>query len=329
MKISLPIADVSPPVLAFAGEGLIELTLDGERAMLDFGGDAANAAMMCARLGAPARLLGRVGSDPLGRRLLRFWRQCGIDTSAVIVDPEAATGLYINELPDRPNDPDHVFTYWRRGSAGSRWSPADVADPTILSGVAALVVTGITVTVSESCAAAVWALIERARSQSVPVACILNYRTALSPDRELLARLAMSADVLIASIEDLKHTFPMWSPAEMFGLNQEPQHELVLTGGGIGASVSWNEGSVRQRAPAVAVCDTVGAGDALAGAYLWARFQRDEDPVESLAWGVAAASLSVQREGCASSYPDAAATARARAELPPAEQCSAVEAIPR
>jgi 2-dehydro-3-deoxygluconokinase len=281
---------------------------------------------MCARLGAPVRLLGRVGGDPLGRRLLIFWRACGIDTSAMVVDTDAPTGLYVVEQ-HRPDPIDHPFTYWRRGSAGSRWAPADVADMAILSGLAALVVTGVTVSVSDSCEAAVWTLIDRARAHGVPVACMLNHGAGVPTDRELLARLATSADILIASIEDLAHTFPDWSPVEMFDLVQEPQHELVLTDGATGARVSWSEGSVLQPAPKVAVRAGPGAGDALAGAYLWARFQRRQPPAEALAWGVAAASLSSERDGGATAYPTPVAIATARADLPPARAWGAADAV--
>lgn len=324
--LSIPQPSASTPALAFAGEGLTELTLDRDEAMLDFGGDAANAATMCACLGGSARLIGRVGSDPLGRRLLAFWRERGVDISSLVVDRVAPTGLYVNEVPDRSKQT-REFTYWRHGSAGSRWSPNDIADTALLSGVSALVVTGITVSVSDPCAAAVWELVERARALSIPVVCLLNFRLRLDPDREQLARLATAADVLIASVEDLALTFPTWSPVEVFELQQESRHELVLTAGPVGATVSWSEGSVRQPAPVVPVRDTVGAGDALAGAYVWARFVAGHSPVESLAWGVAAASLSVQRIGCASSYPNAEDTVHARAGLPPAEPSQARDAV--
>jgi len=309
----------------FAGEGLAELTLDGDRTALNCGGDAANAAVMCARLGGNARLLGRVGGDPLGRRLLRAWRETGVDVSRLIVDVGAPTGLYVHELSREPGAVPRAFTYWRRDSAGSRWCPADLDDSDALSAVSALVVTGVTMTVSDSSAAAAWKAIAEARAAAVPVACILNYRPALSPDADVLSRIAVTADILIASVEDLANAFPTWSPVEIFELIQEPGHELVLTAGHVGAAVRSSEGSARQLAPAVPARDTVGAGDALAGAYLWARFQRNQPPAEALAWGVAAASLSVQAEGCTSSYPDVEQTARARETLPPLEADAADE----
>jgi sugar/nucleoside kinase (ribokinase family) len=58
----------------------------------------------------------------------------------------------------------------------------------------------------------------------------------------------------------------------------------------------------------VPVVNAAGAGDAVAGAYLASRL-RDEPPPAALRHAVAAASLSVQRDGCAASYPAAAEVA--------------------
>src|SRR3954469_3262776 len=99
------------PVLGCAGAGLVELTVDPERAdaRLAFGGDVANVAVMAARAGARARLSGRVGADGPGEALLRFWRGEAIDVAHVTVDDAAATGLYLNE----PSPDGHRFVYWR------------------------------------------------------------------------------------------------------------------------------------------------------------------------------------------------------------------------
>ena len=64
--------------------------------------------------------------------------------------------------------------------------------------------------------------------------------------------------------------------------------------------------------PRVTVRNAAGAGDALAGAYLAARLERRPGAL-ALAWAVAASSLSVQRDGCAGSYPTREQT-RAEAE---------------
>ncbi len=302
--------------LLFVGEGLVEITLAGENPALDFGGDAANAATMCALMGGHARLVGRVGDDPLGRRLLAFWQGRGIDTTALLVDEGAPTGLYVNSLPEAGGDVPRSFTYWRHDSAGSRWSVSSPQADEMLGDAAAVVVTGITVSLSESCARGVWELVERARALGIPTVCLLNYRAPLNPDRATLARLATVVDVLIASTEDLGQVFPDRSAQDMLEHAVRTGAELVVTDGAAGATVAERGGIMRQPARPVAVRNTVGAGDALAGAYLWARFGQGEPPRRALPWGVAAAMSSIQRDGCASSYPDALEAAVALCELP-------------
>src|SRR4051794_24200977 len=140
-------ADGRRPVLGCVGEGLVELTVDPERAdaRLAFGGDVANVAVMASRAGARARLAGRVGADGPGEALMRFWRGEAIDVAHVTVDDAAATGLYLNE----PARDGHRFVYWRAGSAGSRLDTTDVT-PDFLAGLDMLVVSGISLAISPS-----------------------------------------------------------------------------------------------------------------------------------------------------------------------------------
>lgn len=64
------------------------------------GGSAANAAVALARIGAPARLLARVGRDPVSEVALRTAREAGVDLSQIQIDPTTATGLcYAAILP--------------------------------------------------------------------------------------------------------------------------------------------------------------------------------------------------------------------------------------
>jgi 2-dehydro-3-deoxygluconokinase len=300
-------------VLAAIGEGLAELSLaDGrDDTALSFGGDAANVCVMAARLGARTRLGGRVGDDALGRRLLAFWRAHGIELDGVRQDPGAATGLYVNEA----SAGGHRFVYYRRGSAGSRFAPDDVA-PAFLERVGTLVVTGVTLAVSPMCAAAAWRAIELARERGVRVACVLNHRPALGGDVDELVRAARASDVAIGSREDAAAVLGTRDPERIRAALRDGPAELVLTDGADPALVVAGGEAVAQPVPAVAVRNAAGAGDALAGAYLAARLRGDA-PARSLAWGVAAATLSVQEEGCASAYPSAEATAALLGRLAP------------
>ena len=99
----------------------------------------------------------------------------------------------------------------------------------------------------------------------------------------------------------------------------------MLTDGGGPALAVGDGGAWLQPVPSADVRNAAGAGDALAGAYLAARM-RGEALAPSLAWGVAAATLSVRHDGCALGYPTEAETAALLAQLPAAEAV-AVDAL--
>ena len=288
---------IREPALGLVGEGLIELSLaaQGEIEELGFGGDMANVAVMAARLGAPARLAGRVGDDLLGRRLTAFWRSAGVDVRWIRTDVAGPTGIYVNE-PD--TDGGHRFSYYRTGSAGSGLMPEDV-DDAFLEGLAFVVVSGIALAVSRTAAAAAAHAVEGARERGTRVVCVLNHRPALGADPAALAAVGAGSDVLIGSTEDALAVFGAAGVEDLAALGPS---EILLTDGAQGAALRWRGDTTWQPAPRVHAVNAAGAGDALAGAYLAARLDRLEPP-EALRWGVAAASLSVQRPGCARSYP--------------------------
>jgi 2-dehydro-3-deoxygluconokinase len=305
--------------LATVGEGLVELALGAApgEVVLGFGGDASNVGVMAARLGAPVRLAGRVGDDGLGRRLRAFWAANGIDANGVRSDAGAATGLYVNEPAA---DGAHRFIYWRGGSAGSRLTPADL-HPQLFDGLSLLVVTGVTLAVSESSALTARHAAQLARTAGAEVACVLNHRPALGGDAGELAAFAHTSDLVIGSCEDALVVFGSADPEQLRTRLAGPR-ELVLSDGGGPAVAFDGAAGWRQPVPAVTVRNAGGAGDALAGAYLAARL-RGEDVPRSLAWGVAAASLSVARDGCAASYPSADEVIELLRELPAVQPLAA------
>ena len=278
------------------GEGLYELGID--EGAVDgpprggYGGDAANTAVMAARLGG-GRLCGRVGDDALGRLLLEFWQRSGVDTRWVAIDG-APTGIYVNE---RLTAGGCRFHYHRRGSAGSRLSADDV-DDAFLDGLDALHYTGVTLAVSTSAAAAARLAARRAREQGAVVSFAVNHRPALQPDLRALAAAARDTDVLFASSEESELVLGA-------GGRSAASQELVLTLGADGAIAFAGGEEIRVAAPPVDSVDASGAGDALAAVYLAERIAGV--PVErALTRAVAAATLSCRSFGAAVSYPEAA-----------------------
>ena len=79
------------------GEILWDLLPSGPQ----MGGAPANFACHAKLFGADARLISRVGSDPLGQEILRRLTGLGIPTETVSIDPAAPTGtVSVDWLPD-------------------------------------------------------------------------------------------------------------------------------------------------------------------------------------------------------------------------------------
>ncbi len=289
--------------LGVVGEGLVELGLEPEpnrTVTLGFGGDVANTAVMAALLGTQVRIAGRVGDDALGRRLTGFWASSGVDVSHVIADPDAPTGIYVNE---RGSEGLHRFDYHRRQSAGSRLGPADLRDG-LFEGLGTLHVSGITLAVSGSSCEAALKASELARAAGASVSIAVNHRPALGGDIDLLRQAALEADLVFVSVEESSAVFDV--PPDTLTAVLPRAAEIVVSAGARGATVFAGGDAFSLPAPTIEVVDAAGAGDALAGTYLASRLE-GRSPADALSRGIVAASLSCRARGCALSYPTSAA----------------------
>jgi 2-dehydro-3-deoxygluconokinase len=64
---------------------------------LEIGGAESNVASHLARAGVAAAWASAGGADALGRRMLATLEKRGVDTSLVLVDPAAPTGVYFKD----------------------------------------------------------------------------------------------------------------------------------------------------------------------------------------------------------------------------------------
>src|SRR3984893_2010898 len=103
-------------------------------------GAESNLAIGLSRLGQAAGWFSRVGDDEFGRAVVFRVRGEGVDTSHVVHDPGAPTGMLVRER--REAGPIEQV-YYRRGSAASRMSAADL-DATYIGDATYLHLTGIT-----------------------------------------------------------------------------------------------------------------------------------------------------------------------------------------
>lgn len=272
------------------GQGALRL---GGTFRLTVAGAEANVAIGLARLGHSSRWAGRVGADETGALVTRTLRAEGVDTAYLTTDTEAPTGLML--LEHRTADLVRV-DYYRKNSAGSRLSPEAVA-PALTSPTRILHVTGITVALSATAAAAVRHAVTHAHDQGWTVSLDVNHRSRLwtrDAAAEALRPLLPHVDILVASADELPIVTDDAAPPA--ALLAQGIREVVVTRGKDGASAVTSQGTVTQPAAAVTAVDPVGAGDAFVTGYLSGLLDGLDIP-ERLARGTAVASFAVSTYG--------------------------------
>lgn len=269
-----------------------------------FGGDTSNAVIAAARAGARTAYLTRIGDDSFGRSLLELWRQEGVDTHAVDVDPWQPTGIYFVTHGARG----HEFSYRRAGSAASRMTPRwlDAGAAGAIRSATILHVSGISMAISPEACDTVMAAIRIAREAGTLVSVDSNLRLKLWPLEQ--ARTALRAaialtDIFLPSLEDLATLADSSDPDALVDWSHEAgAASVVLKLGGDGALAS--DGKRRERIPghAVPLVDATGAGDCFCGNLL-ARMAAGDTLFEAARWANAAAAIAVQGFGAVAPLP--------------------------
>src|SRR4051794_23751575 len=177
-------ADVSAAISRFPAEGD-----DSQIAALGWGsgGSATNVAAALALLGAPARLLARVGGDPAAEIALRVARAAGADLRAVQVDTALATGLCFAAVS--PGGERTFFSY-RGANVGFEFGPEQASQ---LDGARWLHISGYALLEGQQRAATL-ALIDTASARDIPISldvCLPQLRAWRDETIALLPRLHM------------------------------------------------------------------------------------------------------------------------------------------
>jgi 2-dehydro-3-deoxygluconokinase len=232
-------------------------------------GAESNVAIGLCRLGQTAGWFSRVGDDEFGRALVFRIRGEGVDTSHVLHDPRAPTGLVVRERREAgPIDQ----VYYRRGSAASRMSAADL-DADYLKNARFVHLTGITPALSTSCRETVFAAAEIANAAGVPVVLDPNYRSKLWDPveaRSVMRDLAARCNLLLPGREEAElltgEADPEVAARQLSALGPAT---VVVKLGAHGALALTGEEIVRvPGTPLERVVDPVGAGDAFAAGFL-------------------------------------------------------------
>ncbi|WP_136588131.1 MULTISPECIES: sugar kinase [Actinomycetes] len=238
-------------------------------ANVSIGGADSNVAIGLRRLGVQTTWIGRVGADALGRRIEREIRAEGV-LARVIVDPDRPTGLMLKE---RRTATHSRVSFYRRGSAGSALSPADVTDEEIVSSGVVLV-NGVTASLSATARDTVLSVAKRAQAHGVTVAFDVNHRPSLwgrADARALYVEIARLSDLVFAGEDEARlllgasaeSTTDLASKVAELGPRQ-----VVIKRGAAGALAHADGEITSALAIPIDTVDTVGAGDAFVAGYL-------------------------------------------------------------
>jgi ribokinase len=242
------------------------------------GGKGANIAVGLAQLGAPVRLVGVVGDDDVGARLIARAAADGIGTEAVVQRPDCVTGLivdvvadgwrYLEDLPDgvllREDDLPADLIARAATVVVQLQQPPEVALTAVRAAQGRVVLDGAP---------------ERLRAELLACADVVR---ADHQEAELLSgrKISDAAEATAAAREVM---------ARGPGL-------VAFAVDGVGNVFVWDEGELVVPLGDVEVVDTTGGGDAFVAALAFA-LTRGDGPAEAARLAVEASGATVTRPG--------------------------------
>jgi 2-dehydro-3-deoxygluconokinase len=290
------------------GEPMVEFNQTGEGAgrmyLQGFGGDTSNAAIAAARQGASVGYISAVGDDVYGHMLRELWDREGVDHSEVRTDAQGFTAVYF-VTHDASG---HHFSFFRRGSAASRMTPAQLPAQRIAQ-ARVLHLSGISAAISDSACDTCFAAVEIAKAAGVKVCFDTNLRLKLWPlsrARAVMREMIRQSDICLPSYDDVAAISGLKDADALLDWCLDLGAGVVaLKLGAEGALLS--DGKIRLRIPPhpCKVVDATGAGDTFGGALL-ARLVAGDELEAAGRYATVAAALSTEGYGAVEPIPTAA-----------------------
>ena len=276
------------PRLPVVGE-----TIQGYEFFTAAGGKGANQAVAAARLGIPTYLVGRLGNDDFGRRLLTELQAAGVRTDGVSIDEVTSSGVAVITVDDRGENTIAIVA-----GANGRLDEIDVERlRTVLPGAAALLMQ-----FEIPLPTVLWAA-RAARQAGVSV--ILDP----APARDIPAELYPLVDIMTPNQLEASQLvgFPIGGQEAATQAAVELQQRGVGTAivklGDRGVVCATAEETFFVPAFPVHAVDTVAAGDAFNGG-LAAALSQGLPLQQAVVWGAAAGALAATKVGAQPSLPN-------------------------
>ena len=264
------------------------------------GGAPFNVACGLKKFGADVRFVGSVGDDLIGRFLIKYAADFGMDTTYIKLDQDRNTTLAFVELNE---EGDRSFCFYRKGTAD--YFMPSVSDELIKS--VDTVCIGSLMLADATCVEYALEIISRAHSFGKKVAFDVNYRTDIYRDtesaKETYKKILAEADIVKFSEDEVE----IFTEKYVYGLTDK----LVLITLGKDGS-QWRYKGKSANVPTISVkpVDTTGAGDAFfAGALSIldnnvGKDLTDELLNEALRFGNVAGALNTMGRGAIDNLPD-------------------------
>ena len=254
-------------------------TVLGERLLTIPGGKGANQAVAAARLGAPTRMVGRVGADAFGKELLAGLREEGVNVEAVAVEPAEPSGAALIVVEEGG---DNIITVapGANGMVGER--EVSLLRDELRSG-------DVLVLQLEIPTGTVLAAVRAGRAAGARV--VLN----AAPSAGLVDRAMPAVDVLVVNESEA---------ADLGGAERlRAEVAAVVVTLGAKGSILYEDGRETEiEARRVDAVDATAAGDAFVGALAFA-MARGSSLIEAARLGSAAGAAAATRVGARPSLP--------------------------
>jgi ribokinase len=274
------------------------------------GGKGANVAYIARRLGATARLLGRIGDDLLAEEALRPLRAIGVDISATrqVVDQATGTALIVVR-------PDGEKTILLAANANEGWTEAETRE--VAAAVRKAPPGSVLVVDLEIDPAVALAALAAAKERSLGTVLDPSPADRMGAGMYRLAGCLTPNPAEAEQLTGIGVDTPEAALRAGRVLRDKGVETALMKLGAGGCVVVSRDGAAHLPAPEVPVVDTTGAGDGFAGALAVALLQAR--PLrEAVRFAVTAASLAVTRYGSQAAYPTLAEVERLLMEAPEA-----------